>query len=197
MKTEPESFSIADLARVGVEPWSGVRSPFARAHMRAMQVGDPVLFYHSSCEPPGVAGLARVVRVGVVDETQFDPASPYFDPKATRDKPIWDCVDVEYVATLPNFVPLWRIRAEPALAGMMLLRRFMRLSVQPVTELEYAAIVTMSETPAGEPPARAEPVWVAKPKRKANPKPKGAAKAKGRVKAKPTKAKQGTRKAKR
>jgi len=101
MKSEPEAFGIADLARVKVEPWTGVRSYFARAHMRAMAVGDPVLFHHSNATPPGVAGLARVVRTGVVDETQFDPDSKYYDPKATRDKPIWDCVEVEYVETLP------------------------------------------------------------------------------------------------
>ena len=87
MKTEPETFGIADLERVKVEPWTGVRSVFARFHMRNMSVGDEVLFYHSSCEPPGVAGLARVKRTGVVDETQFDPASPYHDPTAKRETP--------------------------------------------------------------------------------------------------------------
>src|SRR5262249_9872784 len=97
MKSEPDLFGIDDLARVKVEPWSGVRSYFARAHMRAMTVGDRVLFHHSSVDPPGVAGLAKVVRVGVVDETQFDPKSPYYDAKATRAAPVWDCVDVEFV----------------------------------------------------------------------------------------------------
>src|SRR5690349_2915080 len=104
MKTEPEAFSIADLAKVRVEPWTGVRSTFARFNMRKMKVGDEVLFYHSSCEPPGVAGLARVHKTGVVDETQFDPENKYYDPKATREKPIWDCVEVEYVATFPHYV---------------------------------------------------------------------------------------------
>src|SRR5690606_33227146 len=121
MKTEPETFSIDDLERVKVEPWTGVRSTFARFQMRKMQVGDEVLFYHSSCQPPGVAGLARVTRTNVIDETQFDPDSPYFDPKATRERPIWDCVDVEFVARLPRFVPLAEIRAELSLADMMLL----------------------------------------------------------------------------
>ena len=121
MKTEPETFSIDDLERVKVEPWTGVRSNFARFHMRAMTVGDPVLFYHSSCEPPGVAGLAKVTKTRVIDETQFDPESKYYDPKATREKPIWDCVEVELVSRLPRFVSLSEIRAEPALAEMLLL----------------------------------------------------------------------------
>ena len=147
MKTEPETFGISDLQRVNIEPWTGVRSVFARFHMRNMNVGDPVLFYHSSCEPPGVAGLARVVKLKVVDETQFDPASPYFDEKATREKPIWDCVEVEYVSTLPRIVTLAEIRAEPALQEMILLRQG-RLSVQPVSDEEYRVIVAMADQPA-------------------------------------------------
>jgi predicted RNA-binding protein with PUA-like domain len=172
MKTEPETFSIADLARVQVEPWSGVRSMFARFHMRAMQVGDRVLFYHSSTNPPGVAGLASVERTGVIDETQFDPASPYFDPKATREKPIWDCVDVRYVATLPYYVSLPRIRAEPMLADMALLKPG-RLSVQPVRELEYERVVELGHTPPPpeEPkPQRTKPKQKAKTKKASKPK---------------------------
>jgi predicted RNA-binding protein with PUA-like domain len=155
MKSEPDQFGIADLARVSIEPWTGVRSYFARAHMRAMAVGDAVLFHHSNATPPGVAGLARVVRTQVVDQTQFDPNSPYYDPKATREQPIWDCVEVEYVATLPHFVAMDRIRAEPALADMLVVRRGMRLSVQPVTEAEYETIVALGHTapPVLEPAA--------------------------------------------
>src|SRR4051812_39142246 len=110
MKTEPDSFSISDLERVRLEPWTGVRNYTARNYMRAAKVGDDVLFYHSSCEPPGVAGLARVAEVLVVDETQFDPQSPYYDPRATREKPQWDCVRVEYVETFPRLVPLPELR---------------------------------------------------------------------------------------
>ena len=172
MKSEPDQFGIADLARVKREPWTGVRSYFARAHMRAMSVGDAVLFHHSNATPPGVAGTARVVRTGVVDETQFDPESPYHDPKATRDAPIWDCIEVEYVSTLPHFVSMDRIRAEPALADMLLLRRGMRLSVQPVTEAEYEAIVALGHVAPQEPAAKPKPP---KPLRAARPaKPKRA-----------------------
>lgn len=158
MKSEPEQFGIADLARVEIEPWTGVRSYFARAHMRAMTAGDAVLFHHSNATPPGVAGTARVVRTQVVDETQFDPASKYHEPKATRDAPIWDCVEVEYVSTLPYFVSLDRIRAEPSLADMMLLRRGMRLSVQPVSEAEFEAIVALGQLePPPAPPKLSKP----------------------------------------
>jgi predicted RNA-binding protein with PUA-like domain len=168
MKTEPETFSIDDLERVGVEPWSGVRSTFARANLRKMGVGDAVLFYHSSTEPPGVAGLATVERTRVVDETQFDPQSPYFDAKATREKPIWDCVDVKFASKLPYYVTLSRIRRDPALAEMWLLK-WGRLSVQPVTEREYARILELGNT---EPPPEPPKVRTATSKPKPKPKKK-------------------------
>lgn len=186
MKTEPEEFSIADLARVRIEPWSGVRNYMARAYMRAMAVGDDVLFYHSSCEPPGVAGLARVVHTNVVDEKQFDPDSDYYDPKSTRDKPRWDCVDVEYVQTFPHFVTLDRLRRDPRLADMMVLKKGMRLSVQPVTADEYAVIVAMSATPSPPPAPKPKPPKKpklkpkSKPKSKPKPKPKSKPKAKAK-----------------
>ena len=180
MKSEPDSFSIADLERVRVEPWSGVRSYFARAHMRKMSVGDDVLFHHSSCDPPGVAGLARVVRTGVLDETQFDPESPYYDPKATREAPIWDCVDVEYVRTFPHFVPIERLRGEPGLSAMLVLKRGMRLSVQPVTEAEFRIIAAMGDEAWEAPPKPPKAASKAKARRKqaVKPKPKPKRKAK-------------------
>lgn len=155
MKTEPEEFSIDVLRARGREPWTGVRNLVARNHMRAMALGDAVLFYHSSCNPPGVAGLARVCATSHVDPSQFDRDSDYFDPKSAPDKPRWDCVDVEYVETLPAFVPLDAIRAERALAGMILLR-FSRLSVQPVAPAEYKRIVAMGHR-SGARKARRKP----------------------------------------
>lgn len=178
MKSEPDSFSIDDLQRVTVEPWSGVRSMFARMYMRQMTVGDGVLFYHSSTEPPGVAGLAIVEKVGVIDETQFDPKSQYFDEKATREKPRWDCVDVRFVEKLPHYVTLSRIRGDQALADMVLLKPG-RLSVQPVDDPAYHRIVELGHTvPPPEPP---KPTRGAKPAGKAKP----AATAKAATKAKP------------
>lgn len=170
MKSEPEEFSIDDLARVRIEPWSGVRSYFARANLRRMAVGDRVLFYHSSCNPPGAAGTARVVRTGVIDQSQFDRKSPYFDPAATREAPIWDCVEVEFVAKFRHFVPIERMRGDPELAEMMVIsKRGMRLSVQPVSEAEFARVVAMSEQ-----------AWEPTPKAKPKPKPKATSSRRGR-----------------
>lgn len=174
MKTEPEEFSIADLARKGTEPWTGVRSVFARFHMRNMEVGDSVLFYHSSCDPPGVAGLARVTKTRLVDESQFDPKSKYYDETSTREAPKWDCVEVEYVSTLPNLVALERIRGDAMLKDMVLLRQG-RLSVQPVSESEYQHIVALAETPWEPPPkvkVKKKPKKKSKPVKKAKPKSK-------------------------
>src|SRR5215510_6024479 len=146
MKTELDTFGIHDLARVGTEPWTGVRNYIARNFMRdKMQVGDLVLFYHSSVQPPGGAGLARVERTSGVDETQFEPSSPYYDPEAKRENPRWMCVDVAYVETLPRLVALDELRANPVLADMLVLRKGQRLSVQPVAEGDYLAIVAMAQ----------------------------------------------------
>ena len=181
MKTEPDEFSITDLAVRRTEPWTGVRNPMARNHMRAMTVGDGVLFYHSSCNPPGVAGLAKVCAQSHVDPSQFDPASAYYDAKSPPDKPRWDCVDVAYVSTFPTFVSLDRMRADPALADMLVLRAG-RLSVQPVSAAEYAHIVAIGEDPS-PPPVTAVKAKPAKPKRAkpARAKPKRAATKRAKV----------------
>ncbi len=180
MKTEPDSFGIDDLVRVTVEPWTGVRSYQARNLMRdQMQFGDAVLFYHSSADPSGVAGLARIARIGVVDETQFEPSSKYYDPDSPREAPRWICVEVELVEKLPRLVPLDELRAARELEGMMLLQRGSRLSVQPVTAAHYDVIVAMARRPAPAPVAKP------KPKPAAKPKPKAKAKAKAKRNAKP------------
>src|SRR5690606_23828048 len=109
----------------------------ARNHMRAMKVGDRVLFYHSSADPPGVAGLARVCREAYPDFTAWDPKSKYHDPKSTPEQPRWFMVDVEFVEKFPRLVPLDELRATPGLEEMLVLRRGMRLSVQPVTRKQF------------------------------------------------------------
>ena len=145
MKSEPEDFSVTDLAKVKRSAWTGVRNYQARNHMRSMKVGNRVLFYHSNAEPPGVAGLAEVTKTGIVDETQFDKKSEYYDEASTKQAPRWDCVEIAHVETFPALVPLEALRAEPALKDMLLLKRGTRLSVQPVSAAEFKAIVSMAK----------------------------------------------------
>ncbi len=143
MKSEPDVYSIDDLERQGKSPWEGVRNYQARNHMRDMRVGDLTFFYHSSCTPPGVVGISRVSREAFVDETQFDPKSEYVDPKSTRDKPRWECVEVEFVEKLPQIVTLDTLKADPACADMLVIKRGMRLSVQPVDKGVFAHVLKL------------------------------------------------------
>ena len=144
VKSEPESYSIDDLARDRRTPWTGVRNFQARNLMRdQMRPGDEVLFYHSSAEPTGVAGLARVASDPYPDPTQFDRKSDYYDEKATDAEPRWFLVDIEFVAKLPCIVTLAEIRETKALAEMPLVNRS-RLSVQPVEPAAYDTIVRMA-----------------------------------------------------
>ncbi len=142
MKSEPSEFSIDDLAS---EPkkstsWIGVRNYQARNFMRdQMQLGDLVLFYHSTCEVPGIAGIAEVSKLAYPDETQFDRKSDYFDPKATRDNPRWVHVDVKLVKKT-RLVPLSELRGYPKLAKMQLLQRGNRLSITPIDPAEWKFI---------------------------------------------------------
>lgn len=143
MKTEPSDYGIDDLARDGCIAWVGVRNYQARNFMRdEMQVGDGVLFYHSSCEEPGIAGLAEISRKAYPDATQFDPASPYFDPKATLEKPRWFHVDIRLRKKTP-LLALAEIRRYPELAGMRLLQRGNRLSITPVEPAEWTFILSL------------------------------------------------------
>lgn len=141
IKSEPESYGIAHLRKDRKTPWTGVRNFQARNFMQSMHVGDGILFYHSSCSVPGVYGLAKVASEPYPDKTQFDSKSPYFDKRATKEKPLWYLVDVAYVSTLKKPVSLLDIRSDKKLADMKLLQKGSRLSVSPVTENEYAHIV--------------------------------------------------------
>lgn len=145
MKSEPEDFSIDDLARVQVEPWTGVRNYQARNFMRQMQVGDGVLFYHSNADVPGVYGLAEVACTAYPDPTQFDPKSKYFDEKSTREQPRWELVDVRYVRTLKRAITLDDIRGEAERLGeeFALIRKGNRLSVLPVTAAQWKIILSL------------------------------------------------------
>jgi predicted RNA-binding protein with PUA-like domain len=142
MKSEPDEFSIDDLVRAPRQQtaWFGVRNYQARNFMRdEMKVGDRAFFYHSSCPEPGIAGIVEVCAAARPDATQFDPKSPYYDPKSTRESPRWVGVDVRLVAKT-RLVPLAELRAEPALADMVILRRGNRLSITPVAAAEWKAV---------------------------------------------------------
>jgi predicted RNA-binding protein with PUA-like domain len=142
MKSEPDEASIDDLAQAPARtlPWTGVRNYQARNFMRdTMRIGDGVLFYHSSCPEPGIAGLATVVSTAYPDPTQFEPKSPYYDSKSTLEAPRWMLVDVRFVKKTP-LISLAELRAHPELADMRVLAKGNRLSITPVTEEEWRFI---------------------------------------------------------
>jgi predicted RNA-binding protein with PUA-like domain len=143
MKSEPDEVSIDDAlaAEQHTLPWTGVRNYQARNFMRdQMQVGDGVLFYHSSCAEPGIAGIAEVASGSYPDPTQFDPSSPYYDPKSTPEAPRWLLVDVRALRKT-RLLSLPELRAHPELQEMVILRRGNRLSITPVTSAEWDVIV--------------------------------------------------------
>ena len=142
MKSEPDEFSIDDLVRAPKQstPWFGVRNYMARNYMRdVMRVGDGVLFYHSSCEVPGIYGLAEVASTPYPDDTQFQKKSPYYDPKAKKEEPRWMLVDVK-LARKTRVMPLSEMREYPELEDMVTLRKGNRLSITPVTPAEWKFI---------------------------------------------------------
>ena len=141
LKCEPDVYSIADLARDGRTGWDGVRNHQVRNFMRdEMRPGDLGIFYHSNATPPGAAGVVEILRTGLADPSQFDPKSDYHDPKSSPAAPTWLMCEVGFREAFPEVVPLERLRAEPALAEMLILRRGNRLSVTPLTEGEFRAI---------------------------------------------------------
>jgi predicted RNA-binding protein with PUA-like domain len=147
MKSEPDSFSIDDLAacKDGTEPWNGVRNYQARNFMRDdMRPGDGVLFYHSSCAEPGAVGLAEVASHAYADPSQFDPESPYFDPKSSADAPRWVLVDVRYRRHLPKPITLRELREHSDhLQGLPLLEKS-QLSIMPVSEPHWRYLLHLA-----------------------------------------------------
>jgi predicted RNA-binding protein with PUA-like domain len=148
MKTEPGVFSIEDLRRSENQTtgWDGVRNYQARNYLRdELKVGDGVLFYHSSADPAGIAGEAVVVREGYPDGTAFEPRDPHYDPRSRPQKPTWYRVDIRFVRACKVIITLDRLRRIPALREMVVLRRGMRLSVQPVTSKQWRIIMKLPE----------------------------------------------------
>ena len=145
MKSEPDEFSFEQLRTRKTEPWTGVRNYQARNFLRAAAVGDLVLFYHSNCADPGIAGVAKISQAAFTDPTQFDAKSDYYDPKSPRDDPRWSCVEVAYHQTFKQHVSLPDLRACPALSDLLILRPGNRLSVTPVTAAEFKAICGLGQ----------------------------------------------------
>ena len=143
MKTEPDTFSIDDLKQRRVEPWNGVRNYQARNFIRAMERGDEVMIYHSSCAVTGVAGLAKVASAPYPDPGQFDPKDDYFDAFSDRGNPRWTLVDVRFVRKLKRVITLDEIKTLPDLGDFALTRRGNRLSVLPVGDRQWDAILAL------------------------------------------------------
>ena len=143
MKSEPDEFSIHDLERLGHARWDGVRNYQARNFLRAMDEGDRFFFYHSSCATPGIAGIGSILRTAYADPTALAPDSPYFDAKASEQKNPWSAVDVGFVERFEQVLTLPQLKAQTALAEMPLVQKGSRLSVMPVSEAQWQAILAM------------------------------------------------------
>ncbi len=159
VKSEPDCFSIQDLADSPKQTtsWDGVRNYQARNFLLEMRIGDLVLFHHSSADPPALAGIARVVREAHPDPTSWDPKSDHHDPKAGPDNPVWQMVDLKLLEIFHKPIGLAELRKIPALAKMELLRRGSRLSVQPVTAEEFAAITKSADAASPRKAKRRKP----------------------------------------
>jgi predicted RNA-binding protein with PUA-like domain len=147
MKSEPDEASVDHFAAAPGQtlPWTGVRNFQARNFMRSMAVGDGVLFYHSSCPQPGIVGIARIAGPAEPDPTQFDPTNPYYDEKSRPEHPRWSQLDVQLVRKT-RLLSLQEMRQAPELASMIVLKRGNRLSVTPVTEAEWQAVLARLES---------------------------------------------------
>ena len=146
MKSEPNSYSISDLKRDETAFWDGVRNYQARNFMmKNMKKGDKVLFYHSSSNPPGVVGLAIICKEAEADQTAWDKSSQYYDSKATKEKPRWFAVTVQFVKVFDRIISIGELRREKILRNMTLLQKGQRLSVLPVTKTEYQYIIQLSQ----------------------------------------------------
>ena len=144
VKSEAEVYSIGDLKRDRKTSWDCVRNYQARNYLREFAVGEQVLFYHSNSDSSGIAGLAKVIRTAHPDLTQFDPKSEYFDPKATKSVPRWFSPDLQFERQFKTVIALSELKKITALQKMVLLQRGSRLSVQPVTAVEFSTIIKLA-----------------------------------------------------
>ncbi len=134
MKSEPEAYSINDLKKEQQTIWDGIRNYQARNFMRSMKIGDIAFFYHSNCKPPGIVGLMEVTETNLVDPTQFEASSKYFDPKSSRENPRWDCAKLRYLGKFDKKLSLKEISNQFNCDDLILLRKGNRLSIIPIEE---------------------------------------------------------------
>jgi predicted RNA-binding protein with PUA-like domain len=145
MKSEPDAYSIANLAADGTTLWDGIRNYQARNFMRSMQGGDQVFFYHSNCKPPGIVGMMEVVETGIVDPTQFDPESRYFDGESRQESPRWDCARLRYLRTFPSMLSLDVLKEHFTADELGVVKRGNRLSILPVPEATARRLLKLLE----------------------------------------------------
>ena len=140
MKSEPDAYSIETLKKDGVTLWDGIRNYQARNFMRKMAIGDKVFFYHSNCKPPGIVGLMEVIELNIVDPTQFQKESKYYDPKSSPEKPKWDCVKVKYLFKAAKFLSLLELKTLFNEKDLLLVKKGNRLSIIPI-EMKIAELL--------------------------------------------------------
>lgn len=146
VKSEPDVYSLQDLARDGQTLWDGVRNYQARNFLRSMVPGDLAFYYHSNTTPPGIVGLAHIVETSFDDPSQFDPASPYYDPKSSPDKPRWQTVRIAFQAAFPSLISLDQLRQTFDPEELWVVRRGNRLSVMPVPEAVAAKLLAIAQS---------------------------------------------------
>ena len=147
MKSEPEVYGIDHLQREGTTLWDGIRNYQARNFMRAMQIGDQAFFYHSNSKPPGIIGLMEVIETQLIDPSQFDPTSNYFDPGATPEKPRWDCVKLRYVRQFARLLSLDTLRENFSPEELGVVKRGNRLSILPVSAASAERLLSLLDAP--------------------------------------------------
>lgn len=147
MKSEPDVYSIDHLKKDKITPWEGVRNYQARNFMtQDMKLNDLVLFYHSNCSPPGIAGIGKVCSPAKPDKTQFDSKSEFYDPKSTTESPRWRCIDVAFIEKFSRLVTLDELKNHKALKEMLVLRKGNRLSITPVQKAEFDFILKLAKS---------------------------------------------------
>ena len=132
MKSEPDAYSIKDLEKEEETLWDGIRNYQARNFMRSMQIGDQAFFYHSNCKPPGIVGLMEIMETKLIDPTQFDSKSKYFDPKSSKESPRWDCAQTKYLGTFKQSLSLEELKNIYSSEELQVVRKGNRLSIMPV-----------------------------------------------------------------